>query len=100
MTDILSDPDRAEKLAPLLDTGWAETEGGAAIAKRFKFPDFTQAFAFMTRVALHAEKMNHHPEWTNVYRTVEVILSTHDAGGLTDKDIKLARKMDEAAPHA
>ena len=100
MTDILSGSERAENLTPLLDTGWAETEGGTAIAKRFQFPDFTQAFAFMTRVALQAEKMNHHPEWTNVYRTVEVILSTHDAGGITDKDIKLAQKMNEAAPDA
>ena len=98
MTELLrSDATRTEALAPLLATGWAETEGGAAISKRFTFVNFIEAFGFMTRVAMIAEKMDHHPEWTNVYRSVEVILSTHDAGGLTEKDIKLARKMDEVA---
>nr|WP_319248970.1 4a-hydroxytetrahydrobiopterin dehydratase [uncultured Celeribacter sp.] len=97
MTELLSDSARAASLAPLIQTGWSETEGGAAIAKRFLFGDFAEAFGFMSRVALMAEKMDHHPDWSNVYRTVEVILSTHDAGGLTAKDIKLAQKMDEAA---
>lgn len=99
MTELLSDAEKTANLAPLLANGWCETEGGAAITKRFLFANFSEAFGFMTRVALAAEKMDHHPDWSNVYRSVEVILSTHDAGGLTLKDIKLARKMDEAATH-
>jgi 4a-hydroxytetrahydrobiopterin dehydratase len=78
-------------------TGWAEANGGDAIAKTFTFKNFNAAFGFMTRVALVAEKMDHHPEWRNVYRTVEVTLSTHDAGGVTERDVKLARSMDEIA---
>lgn len=81
-------------LEPLLATGWALVEGRDAIAKTFTFKDFNAAFGWMTRVALVAEKMDHHPEWFNVYKTVKVTLSTHDAGGLTDLDVKLARKMD------
>ena len=73
---------------------WREVDGRDAIARKFVFKDFNQAFGFMTRAALVAEKMDHHPEWFNVYRTVEVTLSTHDAGGLTDKDIALAKAMD------
>jgi 4a-hydroxytetrahydrobiopterin dehydratase len=73
---------------------WRETDGRDAIMRKFVFKDFNQAFGFMTRVALVAEKMDHHPEWLNVYRTVEVTLSTHDAGGLTEKDIALAKVMD------
>ena len=88
--------DRAA-LAPLLESGWAEVEGRDAIAKTFRFRDFNEAFGWMCRVALVAEKMDHHPEWSNVYRTVEVTLSTHDAGGLTDLDVRLARAMDAAA---
>jgi len=76
---------------------WRETEGRDAITRKFVFKDFSQAFGFMTRVALLAEKMDHHPEWFNVYRTVEVTLSTHDAGGLTEKDIALATAMDTLA---
>ena len=71
--------------------------GRDAIARKFIFADFNAAFGFMTRVALLAEKMDHHPEWSNVYRTVEVTLSTHDAGGITGKDIALARQMDAFA---
>jgi 4a-hydroxytetrahydrobiopterin dehydratase len=74
--------------------GWREVEGRAAIARRFVFADFSTAFAFMTRVALLAEKMNHHPEWSNVYATVDVTLTTHDAGGVTDKDVAMAREME------
>ncbi|WP_071796093.1 4a-hydroxytetrahydrobiopterin dehydratase [Natronohydrobacter thiooxidans] len=84
-------------LDPLLATGWALVEGRDAIAKEFTFKDFNAAFGWMTRVALVAEKMNHHPEWFNVYRTVKVTLSTHDAGGLTELDVKLARRMDAFA---
>ncbi|KAB2967437.1 4a-hydroxytetrahydrobiopterin dehydratase [Zoogloea sp.] len=77
--------------------GWQETPGREAIAKTFRFKDFNAAFAWMTRVALMAEKLDHHPEWFNVYNRVEVTLSTHDAGGLTELDLRLARFMDLAA---
>jgi len=92
---LLSAEARTTALAQL--PGWAEVKDGAAIAKRFVFKDFAQAFAFMTRSALAAERMNHHPEWTNVWNRVDVTLSTHDAGGVTDKDIRLARTMEETA---
>jgi 4a-hydroxytetrahydrobiopterin dehydratase len=77
--------------------GWSEAKDRDAIIKKFVFADFNQAFGFMTRAALIAEKMDHHPEWFNVYKNVEVTLSTHDAGGLTDLDIKLAEAMDKLA---
>lgn len=73
--------------------GWKEVKGGEAIARSFKFKDFNEAFGFMTRVALLADKMDHHPEWFNVYNKVDVTLSTHDAGGVTDNDIKMAATM-------
>ena len=76
--------------------GWQLDAGRGAISRRFEFGDFGQAFAFMTRVALTAEKMDHHPEWSNVYNRVEVTLSTHDAGGVTELDVKLAAFMDAA----
>jgi 4a-hydroxytetrahydrobiopterin dehydratase len=76
---------------------WREVEGRDAIARPFKFRDFNAAFAFMTRVALLAEKMDHHPEWFNVYNKVEVTLSTHDAGGVTEKDVAMAKAMDAYA---
>ena len=76
---------------------WSDVSGREAIAKKFVFKDFNQAFGFMTRAALVAEKMDHHPEWFNVYKTVEVTLSTHDAGGVTELDIKLAEAMDRIA---
>jgi 4a-hydroxytetrahydrobiopterin dehydratase len=77
--------------------GWSEVTGRDAITRKFVFADFNQAFGFMMRAALVAEKMDHHPEWFNVYKTVEVTLSTHDAGGLTERDIKLAEVMDKIA---
>jgi 4a-hydroxytetrahydrobiopterin dehydratase len=77
--------------------GWALEDGGKAIGRRFVFGDFSEAFAFMTRVALAAEKMDHHPEWSNVYNRVTVRLTTLDAGGLTERDARLARVMNEAA---
>jgi|SRR5579883_1403106 4a-hydroxytetrahydrobiopterin dehydratase len=77
--------------------GWSEAAGRDAIAKTFVFKDFNAAFGFMTRAALIAEKMDHHPEWRNVYRTVEVTLSTHDAGGVTSRDIALAEAMNRLA---
>ena len=76
---------------------WHETAGRDAITKKFVFKDFNQAFGFMTRAALVAEKLDHHPEWHNVYKTVEVTLSTHDAGGVTELDVKLAQAMDKLA---
>ena len=97
MTELLSDTGRKTMLAPLFKAGWAMVEGRDAICKTFTFDDFTAAFAFMTRAALWAEKWGHHPEWTNVYKTVHVTLSTHDVGGLSALDAKLARKMDQLA---
>jgi 4a-hydroxytetrahydrobiopterin dehydratase len=77
-------------------SGWSAVTGRDAIAKTYKFADFNAAFGFMARVALVAEKMDHHPEWSNIYNRVEVVLTTHDAGGVTQKDIDLARFMDGA----
>ena len=91
----LQGQDRTSALAQLPQ--WRELPGRDAIARKFTFADFNQAFGFMTRVALVAEKMDHHPEWHNVYRTVEVTLATHDAGGVTEKDVALAKAMDAFA---
>lgn len=77
---------------------WSVVAGRDALHKTFQFADFKQAFAFMTRVALKAEQMDHHPEWSNVYNKVEITLTTHDAGGVTALDVALARYCDEAAP--
>jgi 4a-hydroxytetrahydrobiopterin dehydratase len=95
MTDKLTGDARKTALATLKD--WKEVPGRDAIQKSFKFADFNQAWGFMTRVALAAEKADHHPEWSNVYNRVEIVLSTHDAGGLSDKDIALAKVIDSAA---
>jgi 4a-hydroxytetrahydrobiopterin dehydratase len=95
MSSRLTGDARKSALAGL--KGWSETSGRDAITKKFVFKDFSQAFGFMTRAALVAEKMDHHPEWFNVYKTVDVTLSTHDAGGLTDRDVKLAAAMDKIA---
>jgi 4a-hydroxytetrahydrobiopterin dehydratase len=86
---------RAAALARL--GGWKDVSGRDAIAKTFAFADFNAAFGFMTRAALVAEKMDHHPEWSNVYKTVQVTLSTHDAGGVTGLDIALAEAMERIA---
>ncbi len=94
MNELLSDTARETLLQPLLENGWAMVEGRDAISKTFVFDDFTQAFAWMTRAALWSEKWNHHPEWSNVYKTVNVTLTTHDVGGISALDAKLARKMD------
>jgi 4a-hydroxytetrahydrobiopterin dehydratase len=77
--------------------GWTLAADGNAIKRNFTFRNFSEAFAFMTRVAMAAEKIDHHPDWTNVYKTVDVTLHTHDAGGLTELDFKLARKMNAYA---
>jgi len=89
---ILSTAQRQAALDQL--PGWRAAEDGDAIEKTFSFADFSTAFAWMTRVAMAAEKINHHPEWRNVYATVEVTLTTHDAVGVTDLDFKLAARMD------
>jgi 4a-hydroxytetrahydrobiopterin dehydratase len=95
MAERLEGAARKEALAQI--PGWAEVEGRDAVARSFRFKSFNEAFAFMTRVALKAERMNHHPEWFNVYNRVDVTLATHDAGGLTPLDIELARFADRAA---
>ncbi len=77
--------------------GWGEAPGRDAISKSYRFKDFSAAFGFMARVALKAEQMDHHPEWFNVYSRVDVVLTTHDAGGVTEKDLELARFMDGLA---
>ena len=92
---ILAPGPRAQSLAKL--AGWQDVAGRNAITKTFVFADFNAAFGFMTRAALVAEKMDHHPEWSNVYKTVVVTLSTHDAGGVTELDIKLAEAMEKIA---
>ena len=92
---ILSDSERADALAGL--DGWTFDAGRNGIVKRFVFADFSAAFAFMTRVAMEAEKADHHPDWSNVWNRVDILLSTHDAGGVTAKDIALAGRIDAIA---
>ncbi len=91
----LSDNERHAALAGL--EGWHEVHGRDALTKTFTFADFSAAFAFMTRVAMLAEKMDHHPEWSNVYRTVDVVLTTHSVGGVSELDIKMAHAMNRLA---
>ena len=98
MTGKLTGETRQKALAEL--PGWSEVDGRDAIYKSFRFKNFNQAFAFMTRVALMAEKMDHHPEWFNVYNRVDVTLATHDAQGVTDRDVRLARFIEKAAIQA
>jgi len=95
MVERLSAEARRQALGAL--SGWTEIPGREAIGKTFTFKNFNEAFGFMSRVALVAEKMDHHPEWCNVYKTVEVVLATHDAGGVTARDIDLAKKMNAIA---
>jgi 4a-hydroxytetrahydrobiopterin dehydratase len=97
MAAKLTDAERAEHLPALEAAGWSLASGRDAIAKTFTFRNFVEAWGFMSRVALAAEKLDHHPEWSNVYKTVEITLSTHDAGGLTALDVKLARRIDALA---
>jgi 4a-hydroxytetrahydrobiopterin dehydratase len=92
MTKVMSPGAREAALAGL--SGWTYDEARDAIAKRFSFADFVAAFGFMTQVALEAEKINHHPEWTNVYRHVDIRLTTHDAGGVSELDFALARAIE------
>lgn len=91
-------PARIGVAASLADLpGWSAVEGREAIRRSFKFADFNEAFGFMTRVALKADQLDHHPEWFNVYNRVDVTLATHDADGVTALDVELARFMDAAA---
>lgn len=94
MTEKLSQAARDAVLEPLLQNGWTYCEDRDAIRKTFVFENFVEAFGWMTKVAIWAEKWNHHPEWSNVYKTVDVTLTTHDVVGLSALDAKLARKMD------
>ena len=96
MVDRLDGSARAAALREL--AAWREVEGRDAIALSLRFADFNAAFGFMTRVALMAEKLDHHPEWSNVYGRVEIVLTTHDAGGLSARDVALARFIDSIAP--
>jgi 4a-hydroxytetrahydrobiopterin dehydratase len=95
MAEKLTGEERKAALAKL--DGWSEVKGRDAISRKFTFADFNAAFGFMTRAALIAEKMDHHPEWFNVYNKVEVTLATHDAGGVTARDVKLAEAMNRLA---
>lgn len=95
MPEKLTEQERDKELSPLLEQGWALVSGRDAIMKSFKFKDFTSAFGWMTQAAIRAEKLNHHPEWSNVYNRVEVTLTTHDADGISALDIKLAHILDQ-----
>lgn len=95
MTEKLSKDERSNAMTEL--TEWHQVSGRDAIERKFVFANFNEAFGFMSRAALYAEKINHHPEWFNVYKTVEVTLSTHDVDGLSALDIKLAKFMDKIA---
>ena len=95
MVAKLGPEERRQALAAL--SGWSEVDGRNAITRSFRFADFNAAFAFMTRIALMAEKMDHHPEWFNVYNRVEITLSTHEAGGVSARDLALARFIDQVA---
>ncbi len=95
MIQKLSDQEINKSLADL--QGWARMNDKHALQKNFKFKDFNQAWSFMSRCALLAEKMDHHPEWFNVYNRVDVVLTTHDANGISERDIKMAKAMDEFA---
>jgi 4a-hydroxytetrahydrobiopterin dehydratase len=98
MTMNKLDP-HARKAALAELAGWHDVQGRDAIGRKFEFKDFNEAFGFMSRVALLAEKMDHHPEWFNVYNKVDVTLSTHDAGGVTDNDVRMAKAMNAYAKH-
>ena len=94
MPNKLTQIERNDELLSLLNNDWNIVDNRDAISKKFKFKSFIQAFSWMTSVAIIAEKMDHHPEWANVYNTVEVTLTTYSVGGLTKLDLTLARKMD------
>jgi 4a-hydroxytetrahydrobiopterin dehydratase len=95
MPEKLTGNARQAALAKL--SGWSDVEGRDAISRKFTFKDFSEAFGFMARAALMAEKLDHHPEWFNVYNKVEVTLATHEAGGVTERDVQLAQEMNRLA---
>ena len=97
MTDALTQSERDTDLPAVLGTGWAVVAGRDAIQKTYKFANFIAAFGFMTQSAIWAEKLKHHPEWSNVYGTVDITLTTHEVDGLSMLDIKLAKRMDKLA---
>ncbi|XP_055540564.1 putative pterin-4-alpha-carbinolamine dehydratase [Wyeomyia smithii] len=97
MVAKLTEEQRKELLQPLLAAGWSMVKDRDAIYKEYLFKNFNEAFGFMTRVALMADKMDHHPEWFNVYNKVQVTLATHDCGGLSERDIKLGKFLEEAS---
>lgn len=95
MSKLLEGTDRTEALEELSEAGWTVEEAGNAVTRQFKFKTFPEALGWMVNMGVIAEKMNHHPEWSNVYNRVDVRLTTHDAGGLTSLDLELARKMSQ-----
>lgn len=97
MVEKLTGNERTAALAALREAGWTTQENRDGIHKTYTFKNFIDAFGWMTRAAIWAEKWNHHPEWSNVYKTVEVTLITHECDGLSERDVKLARKMDSLA---
>ena len=97
MTELLTDAERKDDLEPLFAQGWEMVEGRDAIRKTFEFKTFIEAWGFMSRAALHAEKLNHHPDWFNSYNEVKVTLTTHALGGLSPVDIKMAKRMNKLA---
>jgi 4a-hydroxytetrahydrobiopterin dehydratase len=97
MAEKLTEAERTTELADLLAGGWDMVVGRDAIERSYKFKTFNQAFGWMTRIAMYAEKWNHHPEWSNVYNRVDVVLTTHSVDGLSELDIKLAHMMDRLA---
>ena len=100
MATLLTHAERQAAIPPLGETGWGAVPNRDALRKIWKFKNFSEAWGFMTRAALAAEKLNHHPEWSNTYNVVDVTLSTHDCEGLSDLDIKLAAQMDKCAGEA
>ena len=100
MADLLTEAERTEALPPLGAAGWGAVADRDALRKIWKFKSFSEAWGFMSRAALFAEKLNHHPEWSNVYNVVDVTLTTHDCDGLSDLDLRLAKRMDALAGDA
>ncbi len=97
MAPALTPDERSALVPPLLAAGWALNQGRDAITKHLKFKNFSQAWAAMSRIALLAEAMDHHPEWANVYNRLDITLTTHSANGLSELDIKMASKIDQIA---
>lgn len=100
MASLLTHEERQTMIPPLGETGWGAVPNRDALRKIWKFKNFSEAWGFMTRAALAAEKLNHHPEWSNIYNVVDVTLSTHDCEGLSDLDTKLASQIDKIAGEA